>query len=765
MNDGKLLFVLKNESKTKVMDKILGVVSIDLKQLFNSKGSRNEFEFDHEINPKLLRNYRHSLMVGRTSVGKIRKGKLAMRCRKATRSEILCLSKIVAGDHMLSPYEGCFSFDKIFYKVEESQNKKDILMKKLFKDFGMKKDVKGGVKQYRIKPGPNPKCKEETTWMTKERINKEALGASNCWLDIGSGTLAQIYLEIICCDNLPNFDAIQGFTNVSQSIGNHVSEFMGDKTDSSVAILYEDAMARTDRIDNCLSPRWMPWTQRSFILNTMYASSKIYLAVFDVDTLAGITTHELIGRVVVNLNNFHFRKEYLLHYKLRAATRDDRGTITIRLRIECPDERSFLLSSLRLPKPLYLNINSQSDYFLAKKILYGEKICDEFCLSTILEHIDEIKLFPAIFIFSFKALFFTLLWRGHFRTTILIPRISHEYKFYFQRTFVLLPLHSMAAFFAGITLIEYPSLIFPYFFLTIGWLMIACMEFRNSFTSTWCHCRTFRDFLNVLIYAKSTHPTNIKPQTEIQFGSRAESIHESYHEAEEQLKSAISQYTMMRNEALKEVVDLNLDEEITKQNTNSLMPDVILNPLKPKLFPVQQKLKNVCTFLRYFLDIFFWRESHISFWVTFLSFTFAIITFLIPRIMLIIIRLFTWSILGPWMKLVDKYFSRDGNEIDIGQLQDIIGDSQIKSMNMALQRKILIRENNMKLKAMKNIMFGRYMLHIPTFDTGHEYDLPLPSSSSVNYDANLLQLATGDKIKIPGQEYVIMSSPLLKNEK
>ena len=125
---------------------------------------------------------------------------------------------------------------------------------------------KTSVTKYRIRPGPDPKRKEETAWMTKEALQKEALEPSRHWMDVGSGKLGKLHVEIIGCDGLPQLDT---------------GSFLGNKTDAFVSVVYEDCISKTDVIDDTLSPRWMPWSQRAFQLHMMHPSSQMYLGVFD----------------------------------------------------------------------------------------------------------------------------------------------------------------------------------------------------------------------------------------------------------------------------------------------------------------------------------------------------------------------------------------------------------------------------------------------------------------------------------------------------
>ena len=148
-----------------------------------------------------------------------------------------------------------------------------------------------------MRPGPDPKRKDDTKWLTKERIEEETMTDSWSWIDVGSGELGKVFVEVLKCDNLPNLDTIS-------------------KTDPFVALVYEDCYAMTDVINDCLSPRWLFWSQRAFIFNMMHTSSQLFLGVFDYDATSPVDNHDFIGRISVDLSNFQPDTVYVLKYKL-----------------------------------------------------------------------------------------------------------------------------------------------------------------------------------------------------------------------------------------------------------------------------------------------------------------------------------------------------------------------------------------------------------------------------------------------------------------
>ena len=220
---------------------------------------------------------------------------------------------------------------------------------------------------YLVRPGPDPKRKDSTTWLTKEKIEEEMMHESIEWTDIGSGHLGKIFVEILSCDGLPNMDAV--------GVGSVKAQVLNNKTDAFISLVYEDCAARTDIIDNCLSPRWLPWSKRAFIFHTMHTSSPLFVGVFDFDR-GFVNRHDQIGRVTIDLSNFYPGTTYLLEYYLfRDANFGPReakfGTVKIRLRMELANERTLLLSNMSLPFSVNVNEGSKKEFDVIKQTVEG----------------------------------------------------------------------------------------------------------------------------------------------------------------------------------------------------------------------------------------------------------------------------------------------------------------------------------------------------------------------------------------------------------
>ena len=184
-------------------------------------------------------------------------------------------------------------------------------------------------KEYRIKPWPDPERQSSTTWMTKRDIDVETLKPSKFWIEAGTGDLGKVYVEVLSCTGLPNLDfSISG----------------RDKSDPFACLVFEDSVVNTDVINDCLSPRWLPWAQRAFIFNIRHPSSQLMIGVFDEDMAS---SHDFVGRAVINLSNLRTGTVYTTTYVLYNSQnehRHSRGTITLRLRMDLSDARKTLLA-------------------------------------------------------------------------------------------------------------------------------------------------------------------------------------------------------------------------------------------------------------------------------------------------------------------------------------------------------------------------------------------------------------------------------------
>ena len=211
-----------------------------------------------------------------------------------------------------------------------------------------KKADDGIAVRYRLKPFPDPsRPVAETKWLSEKQIQAEVKKPSHDWIEAGSGDVGKFYLEILGCDGLPNLDlSISG----------------RNKSDPFVCICFEDCVVNTDVINDCLEPRWMPWTRRAFVFNVMHPSSQFYISVMDYEGIKG--HHDKIGRCIVNPTNLRPNTMYSMRYSLLNSddiNRKLRGKIFFRLRFESTTERQHLLSTIQFKSQYHVSTNAYAD--------------------------------------------------------------------------------------------------------------------------------------------------------------------------------------------------------------------------------------------------------------------------------------------------------------------------------------------------------------------------------------------------------------------
>jgi hypothetical protein len=224
-----------------------------------------------------------------------------------------------------------------------------------------------------MRPGPDPKRVEETTWMTKEDINKECMDMSQNWIETGSGRLGRLFVEILKCDDLPNLDS---------------GGFADNKTDAFVALVFEDTVGRTDVIDDTLSPHWMPWHKRAFVIQFHHSSSQLFLGVFDYDiSLSATESNDTLGRVSIDLTSLRRDTMYTLTYNIynaaKMSQRRIRGRITVRLRMEVNDERQLMLGTLEPPPHMYVNSKNKPLARIVRYTCTGQYNIEKYSMKTI----------------------------------------------------------------------------------------------------------------------------------------------------------------------------------------------------------------------------------------------------------------------------------------------------------------------------------------------------------------------------------------------
>eukprot|EP00523_Entomoneis_sp_CCMP467_P008491 CAMPEP_0168738488 /NCGR_PEP_ID=MMETSP0724-20121128/10959_1 /TAXON_ID=265536 /ORGANISM="Amphiprora sp., Strain CCMP467" /LENGTH=1081 /DNA_ID=CAMNT_0008785833 /DNA_START=7 /DNA_END=3252 /DNA_ORIENTATION=+ len=603
------------------------------------------------------------------------------------------------------------------------------------------KDGDRDIKQYKVRPGPDPKREEETTWLSKEQIEAECQRESDHWLDVGNGRLGRLHVEILGCDELPNLDS--GGRN---------------KTDTFVALVYEDCVVKTDVVDDCLNPRWLPWSKRAAIFHIHHSSSQLFLGVFDFDqSVAPGDDHDLIGRVAVDLTNLRKDTMYVMVYDLyttaRISDRKKLGSITIRLRLEVEDDRAVLLSNLEPPPSFYVNVKTRKDHRVVQFTCSGKYDTSKYDIKFINSYIEEILSVQHASFYLSDAFMRLMLWRG----TMPVRMLGTTYHF---------PIHSLAAFVSLAVVVERPELFPAWSFALFGWTMVATMDYRLHLPTPWLHCKHFLEHAFTLFYGS----TPIAPYSIESHENAKEAIafeegwRKRITESEEAAAKEYEENLKAQEEYQREMDEIGDVSDISALNKND--GGISVDPFKSVLYPVQQNLQMVCKYLRRIRYVLIWEESYISFWVTAGCFLVSIIFLFVPWFFLIqwTARILVWALFGPWMKLVDIFYVSKLDDYTEEELMQQRLESRKKrrlATATALAEARIKREDAMKLKAMKAYYFGKYITRVPVLKEDRYVDTPCLESHALPFKPDPLPLselamqeAGYHRTRIPGQHLV-----------
>lgn len=578
-------------------------------------------------------------------------------------------------------------------------------------------DSKTSQTKTKIKPGPDPDRPEETAYMSVDEMKREVMAPSKHWVEAGTGELGYLYLEILGCTNLPNVD---------------VGEAVGNVTDAFICAVFEDTMVQTPVIDDELSPKWMPWTQRAFRIGIMHPASMLYIGCFDFDL--GIAGHDALGRVSVNISNLQKNTEYVLKYELfpssNVTDRKSAGFITIRLRVDYKDEKAALLVALKPRPKFHVNVHKEKSLQVVQYTCYGEHGSTDdqgFDLTVFRSYINEIFGYKRSIGYAMKDSFESLVyWRGQVKVGDL-----------------MLPVHSYLFYWGAGYFVERPSAFPALILLGIAWIMLANLVQRQQHPSPWCRCPPFSRFVQTLLQGESV--TTIDTIEPFEGDIDAQKYENEWNERiERDLKEAAKR--------------LEEQQQIAKIGDESIHTKMVGIPidLLERLGRYQGMVARYCEKARFVKIILTWEESVVSFWITFCFLGAGLVALLLPWSFL-----FTWvgrfivhCCLGPHMMLVDMYLQNDKRK------QKVV-DAMVNKFSVQRKQAQLRRQNALKLKDVKSMAFGSLSCVVPNYNLTRHYDRPMAASSAkVCSD----QIELSPEIFAPGQQLFGKIIPTLEND-
>jgi hypothetical protein len=483
-------------------------------------------------------------------------GYLAVRCRKATSNDKKFIqdsnnSRARVKRNQLDLIEPLYSRQNPVFQFD-------------------KKKLIDGKKHYFVRPMDPSK---ETKWLTKEQIEEKSKEPSLNWTEAGTGSLGELFVEVISCHGLPNLD--RGLPS--------------NKTDAFATLIFEDAIVSTEVVRDCLSPRFMPWTRRAFKFNIEYVTSSLFIGVFDHDQG---NKYDHVGRVAIPLEKFRPNTAYDLSYDLydsaEISSRRKRGKINLRIRVNWKQQRKMFFNALRKKELFTVNMDSKPHYDYAKYTAEGCFDLKEYNFKTLMSYVDELSKYQFFVVPVINFLKTVFLWRGHY-----------EVKICFCIKFKL-PVHSLVMLSFGIVLVEFPQYSLSVFFASIGWFMLALLEYRRKRPFLWDRPPWYTNLLLRFLIGRS-RPDRID-------------VNENMDQDLNYIDNQMAQ--MEENKRVTEKFWQRLSSDL--EDLDAMKKDILfkdsmnktrtLQIFKNQLFPIQLLLMDIVNRLRYVKSVLCWDQ-------------------------------------------------------------------------------------------------------------------------------------------------------------
>lgn len=703
-----------------------GLTSVSWEDISERDGQRLEFPL---VTRKRTNRRYPSLLLTKM-------GKLVLRFRHATDEDIKFMVQYQPGvrPNLKHNTSKVLSTRRLFHDGGPS----DFNFKKENPQFNrrlIRRMQKANEGLYMVKPFPDPENQKETEWLTKEQINSLCLEPSRKWYTAGSGSKGIVRVEVMSCDNLPDLDL-----NIDNS----------DLTDAFVALAFEDVLVRTDVIHDELSPRWMPWCNRAFQFNINHPSNLLFIGVFDFDFNIGpLTEFDPVGRVVIDLSNFKSNTVYIVSYKLHLDQNhtSDRGTIKLRIKVDWKNEREALLESFTKSPICYINVDNRQAYHVLKYLCKGEVNLEKASIKSIKLYANELSSYYGVLLLIIDQLISIFLWRNRLTVSFRRPnwilqdvrpeiklrelvkeKISSTEKY--LRFSFWFPIHSIFLFKASITVVENPYYLPGVTFLAMSWIMLSIGFATSHSPSPWVRCKTISEITSVLIFGQQLPlPVKINENDGVDTTREIDKLTEAR-------KERIDAFLRGCKEALttfqKKYFKTNFRESLETEEKNFWL-------YEKSLYYVHIFLRQYCLNLRVVKNIVTWRSSSKAYVTTIACFILGVLLIVLPwgKVIFWICRIAVWGLFGPWMKLFDIYFIMpnyktilEASEEDIKEPFNVERLFQTPEMMKLAQIARIASEDALKLKTMRQYLYGKYSVVVPDYDSSRFPSIPLPDSTA-----------------------------------
>jgi C2 domain len=606
-----------------------------------------------------------------------------------------------------------------------------------------------GREMVRTAPYPDLDRVAETKWIHVDEIDSIAHQPSTKWVTAGCGGLGTLQVELIGCNDLPQMDA----------------DLSG--TDAFMAVVFEDNFLVSDVIWNHLHPRWMPWSTRAFRFKMRHPASLLHVAVFDFDEIP-MTQHNPVGRVVLRPSRFQSGLTYTLHYPLQdypdeqplpdghvlddSPMKPKRGSVILRIRLDWDNEAMAMKLLLAPPPRLIINVDNKKSFDVLCYTTHGAGYMSKASLQSVKLLANEIMSIQTDICFAIDVLIEIWLWRGRWQVTKTMS--------------IWFPLQSIAVFAAAVIMLERPDLKVPIQLFAIAWILISINFHGSRHPNPWLRVPSIRDRVSLMIFGRRSvfslsqaQVSRIDPNEGVREGILQQKLDAAKAARISDLFGAMLAFAL-------KVYRIYCKTGNTAVNMSTEHHNWSL--LSGKLTSIHSFLSLLCQYIRRGRSFVTGNSAYTATFTTNCILLATVwLLFPVPLLLHWLLRILTWALLGPWMKLIDLQFFQswfatkdvlldriqNGTVDDYAQVPgfDCVFDDQLfRKLIHAGRVKV---EDLHKLRDMRELLFGSYSEVIPYADDSRYPSVPLPQSSAVRdaSNAHTPTIASSRGYHVPGQ--------------
>jgi hypothetical protein len=348
---------------------------------------------------------------------------------------------------------------------------------------------------------------------------------------------------------------------------------------------------------------------------------------------------------------------------------------------------------------------------------------EKVCIGSVKLYAKEVTAYWKNCCFFLDVMAEIFLWRGRLQVS--------------KNRTIWFPLRSMALLFAVVLAFERPRLLPPVFFYGIAWIMLSINYHASRDPYPWKRVKSFEGTCMVALLGRSMHqPIEIEPGQGVSEGSKLQRLDKLKVERMSKLVQEFESFLLKVSSIYSKTSETSVKIGTEEANWSFLAG---------QLTHVHMMLQMLCMNIRMFRGIINWKGYH-AHTLTMNCILIATVWTIFPvsRVMTWVLRLLIWTMLGPWMKLLDVYWAHSFYKTSQELMQEIddgvtISEPSVPDFDAWLASDMLTKmgqsgriavEDQYKLKDMREKLFGKYCETIPKFDASRYPSVPLPQSSA-----------------------------------